>query len=279
MAFIEGIGDEVVGLFVALAVIIVIALLWSTTHVQDRPPVRAVLAQVSPNSNQDRTIIISSELPSDPGQDQAQSNLLDTNSTAENHEQITGETITENPSIQAGESSQNEDDEGTEREQERIKIRFQFLDETSLQVETRLSEHISGLKRRHLIPHLGLNSSNGDNVRLIFNGRVLQRDQQTLEEAGLANNCVVHCLVQRRNTDGSTTEGRTGNNNVNRNNELDISDLDLSNVCYPLLGSVLMAIWWCQVVYAHYFTLTSTLSLVSLTVLYLASAANAYLHN
>ena len=279
MAFIEGIGDEVVGLFVALAVIIVIALLWSTTHVQDRPPVRAVLAQVSPISNPDRTIIISSELPSDPGQDQAQSNLLDTNSTAENHEQITGETITENSSIQAGESSQNEDDEGTEREQERIKIRFQFLDETSLQVETRLSEHISGLKRRHLIPHLGLNSSNGDNVRLIFNGRVLQRDQQTLEEAGLANNCVVHCLVQRRSTDGSTPEGRTGNNNVNRNNELDISDLDLSNVCYPLLGSVLMAIWWCQVVYAHYFTLTSTLSLVSLTVLYLASAANAYLHN
>ena len=279
MAFIEGIGDEVVGLFVALVVVIVITLLWSTTHVQDRPPVRAVLAQVSPNSNQDRTIIISSELPSDPGEDQAQSNLSDTSSIVENHEQITSETVAgSSSSIEAGELSQSED-ERSGREQERIKIRFQFLDETSLQVETRLSEHISGLKRRHLIPHLGLNSSNGDNVRLIFNGRVLQRDQQTLAEAGLANNCVVHCLVQRRNTDGSTTEGRTGNNNVNRNNELDISDLDLSNVCYPLLGSVLMAIWWCQVVYAHYFTLTSTLSLVSLTVLYLASAANAYLHN
>jgi hypothetical protein len=31
------------------------------------------------------------------------------------------------------------------------------------------------------------------------------------------------------------------------------------------------------VVYAHYFTFTSTMSLVSLTVLYAASVANAYL--
>ena len=265
MAFVEGIGDEVVGLFVAIIVITIIALLWSTTHVQERVP---VVVQVLSNVNQSPATV-PSDFPSDPGEGQSQSHPSgDTNDVVAEQEVV---------GISTQNVSQTENNVETEV-QGRIKIRCQFLDETSLHVETSLSERISGLKSRHLVPHLGLNLMNGDTVRLIFNGRVLQSENQTLGEAGITNNCVIHCLVHR-STAGSETERITGTNNNRTDTALDVSDLDLSNVCYPLLGSVLMAIWWCQVVYAHYFTLTSTLSLVSLTVLYLASAANAYLHN
>ena len=264
MAFIEGIGDEVIGLLVAIIIIGITFLLWSSTYVQERVP---VVVQVLPQTNQNSTEQIDQQSTSDPNSEESQESLSsDTISPAEE--------VTENLSqnVPIPENLERTD------EHDPIKIRCQFLDETSLHVDTFLSESISGLKTRHLIPHLGLNPSNGDNVRLIFNGRVLQGENQTLEQSGINNNCVIHCLVHR-NTPNSQSE-RTPGINANRNdNGIDVADLDLSNVCYPLLGSVLMAIWWCQVVYAHYFTLTSTLSLVSLTVLYLASAANAYLHN
>ena len=77
------------------------------------------------------------------------------------------------------------------------------------------------------------NFSNGDNVRLIFNGRVLQGESLTLAEAGVVNNCVIHCLVHR-NTPHNEREGMASRTPNRNENVVDISDLDLSNVCYPL---------------------------------------------
>ena len=256
MAFVEGIGDEVVGMIVVLLVIAITSLLWSSTHVQERVP---IVVQVLPTSS-------SANASSSEHQVVNPNDEIPEENTAQPQDSLQDEAM----------GSQPDETAGTNR-QEAIKIRCRFLDETSLEVDTYLSENISGLKSRHLIPHLGIDPSNGDNVRLIFNGRVLQVDGQTLQEAGITDNCVIHCLVHR-NIPNNETEDISRRSNRN-DNGIEINDLDLSNVCYPLLGSVLMAIWWCQVVYAHYFTLTSTLSLVSLTVLYLASAANAYLHN
>ena len=121
--------------------------------------------------------------------------------------------------------------------------------------------------------------TNEDRVRLIYNGRVLGRDQ-TLAELGLTDNCVVHCLVQRSVQANTNESGPTSpNDNLQHNNRLadDTMDLDLSSFCLPLLGALLMGIWWCQVVYSQYFNLTTTISLVSLTILFFATAVNSYL--
>ena len=258
MAFVEGIGDEVVGMVVVILIIAITSILWSSTHVQERVPIVVQVLPTSPSPNVSASV----------------------EQTSNSSPEVLNDNAADPPDIlpeEASNSQENETIDETTRQHEAIKIRCRFLDETSLQVNTYLSESISGLKVRHLVPHLGINPSNGDTVRLIFNGRVLQADSQTLQEAGITNNCVVHCLVQRNLANNEPEE--VPRRNSRNDNGIEITDLDLSNVCYPLLGSVLMAIWWCQVVYAHYFTLTSTLSLVSLTVLYLASAANAYLHN
>ena len=124
-----------------------------------------------------------------------------------------------------------------------------------------------------------LNLTNEDRVRLIYNGRVLGRDQ-TLAELGLTDNCVVHCLVQRSvGTSENSGSNNQNDNQTNNQNRLadDTMDLDLSSFCLPLLGALLMGIWWCQVVYSQYFNLTTTISLVSLTILFLATAVNSYL--
>ena len=62
--------------------------------------------------------------------------------------------------------------------------------------------------------------TNEDRVRLIYNGRVLGRDQ-TLAELGLTDNCVVHCLVQRSVQANTNESGPTSpNDNLQHNNRL-----------------------------------------------------------
>ena len=136
-------------------------------------------------------------------------------------------------------------------------------------------------KSRHLRPRHGGQGVTSpiqpnDRVRLIFNGKVLHSDSSTLAQLGFQHNCTVHCLVQR---ESATPNVNVGHGGVTLGSDVPGADLDLSNLCYPVLGTVLFVIWWCQVVYAHYFTFTSTMSLVSLTFLYAASVANAYLNH
>ena len=68
MAFVEGIGDEVVGLVVVLLIIVITSVLWSSTHVQERVP---IVVQVLPaNSSSDdpttaqQTFDLPDEVPS-----------------------------------------------------------------------------------------------------------------------------------------------------------------------------------------------------------------------
>ena len=40
---VQGIGDEVVGVLIVLFLVLLVSILWLSTHVQERPPVRAVV--------------------------------------------------------------------------------------------------------------------------------------------------------------------------------------------------------------------------------------------
>merc|ERR1712038_169929 len=46
---IQGIGDEVISVLIALILVVIISLVWHSTHVQERPLVRAVVIR-SPNN-------------------------------------------------------------------------------------------------------------------------------------------------------------------------------------------------------------------------------------
>ena len=146
-----------------------------------------------------------------------------------------------------------------------VTIKIRFINEESLEIQERLSEKLGQFISKHLDRHLNLTDE--DRVRLIYNGRVLGTNQSTLAELGLTDNCVVHCLVQR-----SVSSANANNPNPQANEIND--DFDLSSFCFPLLGALLTLIWICQVVYANYFNMTSTICLVTLSVLFMASAIN-----
>ncbi|CAG7720738.1 unnamed protein product [Allacma fusca] len=72
-----------------------------------------------------------------------------------------------------------------------VRITLKFLNDTQVEVITQLSEKIADFKRRHF----ALEISENKTIRLIFNGRVLENDGRTLAEAGIFDQCVVHCLI------------------------------------------------------------------------------------
>jgi len=271
---IQGIGDEVVSVLIILFLVLLVSILWVSTHVQERPPVRAVVIR---SANSSETIAEFQANPSpqiNPPTNEIQDAI---EATAESIEQVNqNEEIAEirETNTEVTTESSNSTVE-TETDSTLATIKIRFINEDSLEIRERLTEKLGQFISKHLDRHLNL--TNEDRVRLIYNGRVLGRDQ-TLAELGLTDNCVVHCLVQR-SVQASTNESGPTAANDNQHNRLadDTMDLDLSSFCLPLLGALLMGIWWCQVVYSQYFNLTTTISLVSLTILFFATAVNSYL--
>jgi len=287
---VQGIGDEVVGVLIILFLVLLVSILWLSTHVQERPPVRAVVIR-SANSE---TIAEFSAEPSPQPSSSANNEIQDAiEATAESIDQVsnqqnenevtseiretTAEVTTETSSTTSTNDTVVETESSSSDTSTLATIKIRFINEDSLEIREKLTEKLGLFISKHLDRHLNL--TNEDRVRLIYNGRVLGRDQ-TLAELGLTDNCVVHCLVQR--SVGTIENSGTNNQNDNQSNNQnrladDTMDLDLSSFCLPLLGALLMGIWWCQVVYSQYFNLTTTISLVSLTILFLATAVNSYL--
>lgn len=145
-----------------------------------------------------------------------------------------------------------------------IRIRLKYLNDDQKLVQGNLQEQLGDFKKRHFSVELSAHKL----VRLIFNGQVLQRDNETLQEYGLFDNCVVHCLIhQQGHLPGNVTDNQStresgniisGNGNTHR-------EWDLGNVLFALLSLALGVCWICRYQYPQLFTATTTVALISLT--------------
>lgn len=128
----------------------------------------------------------------------------------------------------------------------------------------------------------------------MFNGHVLQHDK-TLEECGLFDNCVVHCLIHNKKASDSNTRNSQipdGNSSSTPNHRIG-ARLD-QNVpgsrsettesflnrpengrWYLYIGMILITItlvfcWFCRINYSYLFSFYSTVGLVLMSVLFFA---------
>lgn len=138
--------------------------------------------------------------------------------------------------------------------------------------------------RRHFRMELEAHKS----VRLVFNGRVLQPDTQTLEQCGLFNECVVHCWVHQPRPSTPALSSQTPQTLDNPSsiyfNSQSFADLpagtgissvhnewDLSRVLVSILTIILGFAWYSRYHYAQLFTATTTLALYVLTAIFTVS--------
>ncbi|XP_014485929.1 PREDICTED: transmembrane and ubiquitin-like domain-containing protein 1 [Dinoponera quadriceps] len=168
-----------------------------------------------------------------------------------------------------------------------ITIKLKFINDDQKQVTGSLKEMLGEFKRRHFQMELEARKS----VRLVFNGRVLQPDTQTLEQCGLFNECVVHCWVhQPRPTSAPSSQASTldGSSPIYFNSQ-SFSDLpagasmssvrnewDLSRLLVSILTIVLGLAWYSRYHYAQLFTATTTLALYALTAIFTVSLVSNF---
>ncbi|CAG9859554.1 unnamed protein product [Phyllotreta striolata] len=150
-----------------------------------------------------------------------------------------------------------------------ITVKLKFINDDLKLVDGKLNESLGDFKKRHFLSELSSNKL----VRLIFNGQVLQPDTQTLKSCGLFDNCVVHCLIhQKRNqaNEQATTEGRREgysftHTNGSPNNNNQYRDWDLGNFLFASISIILLAAWYFRYMYAHLYTVTTTIGLILIT--------------
>jgi len=257
MSYVAGVGDEVLGVLVAVVASAVIALLWKTTQVRDHAPIQWMITG-------DRIFRFTREGPTEVQRTPSEGDAGGGGGGAETEQ----EEVSEEEEVVEEESSSTEDP---------VNIKLRFLDDSELDVTTKLSECLKKFRRRHLDTHLSL--SPADKVKLIFNGKIIHRDAQKLSEAGIYDKCTVHCLVQRVQPEEAVPPAQAGAGTQQpQQTRHQPAELDLATLCFPLLGSILFLCWWFALFYSQYFTMLSMTSLASLTVLYAASVANMVFH-
>ncbi|KAJ9593459.1 hypothetical protein L9F63_014988 [Diploptera punctata] len=157
-----------------------------------------------------------------------------------------------------------------------IRIRLKYLNDDQKLVEGKLQEQLGDFKRRHF----SLELSGDKLVRLIFNGQVLQSDNETLQGYGLFDNCVVHCLVHQQYSGSTNQAGSTENHDSAANSNLGDAahrDWDLGSVLFASLSLLLGLAWYCRYQYAQLFNATTTVALVGLTGILTVSLVGIYL--
>lgn len=287
MTLIDGVGDEVTFIVVTLLVLTFLFLAWLSTSVNEYSWVQTVLSAATYlNSEEANEQLLANDLapqdqdspqgPSEVPRDAAQPSTGEHREVVEDLNSQCRKRNVVHQSKDAGSSSSA--DRNVAKEQDNvpvatvedttevvddndtvpgnIQVRLKFLNDTLRHVDAHLEEQLGSFKRRHFAEELSSNKI----VRLIFNGHLLQQDQETLQHHGLFDNCVVHCQI-------STTANRAPTS-------VPIPvELDLSRLMFPMFGILIGLLWCCRIQYRQYFNTTSTFGLVCITGLFVLSVA------
>uniref|UniRef100_A0A1B6E715 Ubiquitin-like domain-containing protein n=3 Tax=Clastoptera arizonana TaxID=38151 RepID=A0A1B6E715_9HEMI len=305
MSMIEGIGDEVIQFFSAVIVILVFLLAWWSTNIREGPLIRTVLILERRSRNRTTAAVASPQTSStesengiDTGQNDETEEIMDTEPNDHKNENklVVNKTngipsnvesnlvsnssdtdLDEPNSADPQSSNENERSQSesltTADSADHIKIRLKYLNDDQKLVDGRLKEPLGEFKRRHFSIELDADKL----VRLIFNGQVLQCENQTLQGYGLYDNCVVHCLVHTPRAGPTSTRNNTatqGNNSSNNNNNSSPPDWNLNTLLYSCLSIIFIIAWYCRYQYAQLFTVSTTVALIALTCIFSVSLFN-----
>ena len=94
-------------------------------------------------------------------------------------------------------------------------------------------------------------------IRLIYNGQEL-RNPRTLGSYNIEDNTVIHTLVSEPNV---TTPPPS-------RSATDVATFNAGNLMVPLFVIILSLIWYLRIEYGQFFTLTSTISLICISIVF-----------
>ncbi|XP_026791634.3 transmembrane and ubiquitin-like domain-containing protein 1 [Pangasianodon hypophthalmus] len=285
MALIEGVGDEVTLLFGVVFLLLILILAWASTHTAE-PPEHLVpsspgsVTAAEPESQEPHPPGDITSPPRSPREDDkteagAERGAEGHESSAEaaggesllgadglRHRDVPGPSLSTQPPASASSATQASTSEDVPNNTERnMVLRLKFLNDTERIAQVNPDDTIGYIKRTYF-------AGQEHQVRLIYQGQLLQDDAQTLASLNLADNCVLHCHISQHATRAVPAGARAAD-------QVHVA-LNVGSLMVPLFVLMLSVLWYFQFQYRQFFTAPATASLVGITIFFSFVAFGVY---
>ncbi|XP_041735278.2 transmembrane and ubiquitin-like domain-containing protein 2 [Coregonus clupeaformis] len=287
----DGMGDEVAAVSGVLLLVLALALAWLSTQVADRgdhilstiltvgahasliglgghdsygggPPSADTPEQQTPPPSQENK----------PEEGEAGSEREDGEGTGEG----TGVDLLLNIQGKKPQRYQLDDDEKEddyEEEEEKVQklspvvsctsitVRLKFLNDTEEVAVLRPQDTVGLLKSKYF-------SGRERQIKLIYQGQLLQDPKRTLLSLNISHNSVIHCHVSQVLQEASPEEAARSGAGASGGIRAAGLALSTSSLVVPVFVVMLAVVWYFRINYRQFFTAPATISLVGVTVFF-----------
>lgn len=160
---------------------------------------------------------------------------------------------TPSPLDSASSDSHFPDVDTTAAAERNMVLRLKFLNDTERMAQVKPEDTIGYIKRTYF-------AGQEHQVRLIYQGQLLQDDGQTLASLNLSDNCVLHCHISQHATRAAPAGARAAD-------QVHVA-LNVGSLMVPLFVLMLSVLWYFQIQYRQFFTAPATASLVGITIFF-----------
>ncbi|XP_068118632.1 transmembrane and ubiquitin-like domain-containing protein 2 [Hyperolius riggenbachi] len=147
--------------------------------------------------------------------------------------------------------------EQAQPEEALITVRLKFLNETEEVALVGPDDTIGTLKSKYF-------PGQEPQMKLIFQGQLLQDSSQTLRSLHITDNCVIHCHRSQATAPSSPAGPEAGGASAEHTG----LSPPIGNLMIPVFVVMLALIWYFRINYRQFFTAPATVSLVGVTVFF-----------
>ncbi|MBN3286022.1 TMUB1 protein, partial [Polyodon spathula] len=274
MALIEGVGDEVTILFALLLVLLVLVLAWVSTHTSDRS--EQLFQSAGPQSMLGETAASDTDLnetseekkSSDQEEERSSRGEVGSGNDGIRHRETAAPAAASSQTSPLSDipqpltsSANNQLSEADPTHDRNMVLRLKFLNDTERVAQVKPEDTIGYVKRAYF-------HGQEHQVRLIYQGQLLQDDAQTLSSLNLADNSVLHCHISQH----AMAQAPVGVRAADQVHAV----LNVGSLMVPLFMLMLSVLWYFQIQYRQFFTAPATASLVGITVFFSFMAFGVY---
>ncbi|XP_040845210.1 transmembrane and ubiquitin-like domain-containing protein 2 isoform X3 [Ochotona curzoniae] len=138
-----------------------------------------------------------------------------------------------------------------------INVRLKFLNDTEELAVARPEDTVGALKSKYF-------PGQENQMKFIYQGRLLQDPGRTLRSLNITDNCVIHC---HRSPPGSAVAGPSASLAPSAAEPASLG-VNVGSLMVPVFVVLLGVVWYFRINYRQFFTAPATVSLVGVTVFF-----------
>lgn len=305
LTMLDGIEDEVAAAGGVFLLFLALVLAWLSTHVADRGDhilgtiltvgAHASLIGLGGHDSYSGTSTTSRDTPEQPTPPPSQENKPeergtereDGDGTSEDAEEAGTDALLDIQTKQAGtlqlSDDEEEEDQEEDEEEEQVKpsvkhvstltsvppptataisVRLKFLNDTEEVAVLEPLDTVGVLKSKYF-------SGREQQIKLIYQGHLLQDPKRTLKSLNISHNSVIHCHVSQSLHESGQEEGAQNGAGAGTGGVMAAGvAVSTSSLVVPVFVVILAVVWYFRINYRQFFTAPATISLVGVTVFF-----------